>query len=579
MDDMNTQFDLSDTPHEQLLEAQRLMAIYKNNAARYAYQLSQLGVDKNQILSSHRSQPSHSPGLSKYQAQTLIFNTRLIAYPSVIVMCKSESDVITAYQLAVKFNLPVKVRSGGHDHEGECTGNDVVLLDLSGLKRISVKHDSKGYLVHIGAGYRFYQLVPLLADTENGTRPALTIPHGTCATVGLAGYVQGGGWGPWTRLHGMCCESLVEARVLLESGELVVVNEEHYSDLLWALRGGGALSYGIVLEFTLRAFEIPDEIHRFELDWNTQEVNTGQASTYSVLEQWENTINDESTVELVGTNLKINAIPSTFSTEKECIRDLQHPCTMYGYWNGSKEKLKQFAQQNFSTGRLKITGTDSKHRYDSSLMGHWARNSLYDVRRLSSAPNQSKPFTPDFDSPAPHKITSKVVAEKGLGDLGKEQLIQSLTSSLVFEDNESLGLFCYVTLGAISGPFYAKDTSETASKRVAFPYATSQYTIQYQTWWNEKVYEVEKGQHNPVYNYVNRALDWMEVCRDTHICGTRGAFISFKDNSIPTREYFQQHYQSLIQTKEKYSGLCQDLQPGSISDIGYNHLRSRKTIY
>ena len=267
MDDMNTQFDLSDTPHEQLLEAQRLMAIYKNNAARYAYQLSQLGVDKNQILGSHRSQPSQSPGLSKYQAQTLIFNTRLIAYPSVIVMCKSESDVITAYQLAVKFNLPVKIRSGGHDHEGECTGNDVVLLDLSGLKRISVKQDSKGYLVRIGAGYRFYQLVPLLADTENGTRPALTIPHGTCATVGLAGYIQGGGWGPWTRLHGMCCEHLIEARVLLESGELVVVNEEHYSDLLWALRGGGALSYGIVLEFTLRAFEIPDEIHRFELDW------------------------------------------------------------------------------------------------------------------------------------------------------------------------------------------------------------------------------------------------------------------------------------------------------------------------
>ncbi|MFA0112512.1 FAD-dependent oxidoreductase [Vibrio sp. 10N.261.46.E11] len=579
MNDINTQFELSDTPHEQLLEAQRLMAIYKNNAARYYYELSQLGVDKRQILVSHRSRPSQSPGLSQYQAQTLIFNTRFVAYPSVIVMCQSESDVVTAYQLAVKFNLPVKVRSGGHDHEGECTGNDVVLLDLSGLKTLDVKQDSQGYVAYIGAGYRFYQLIPILADTENDSRPALTIPHGTCATVGLAGYIQGGGWGPWTRLHGMCCESLIAARVLLENGEVIVVNDEHNSDLLWALRGGGALSYGIVLEFTVRAFEIPDEIHRFELHWNTKEANTGHNSTFRVLEQWETAINDENTIELVGTNLKINAISSTSTTEKKCFKELQHPCIMYGYWDGSEEELRDFVQQYFSLGKLKITGTDSKHYYDSALMGHWARNSLYDVRRLSSAADKSKPFAPDFDSPAPHKITSKVVSHQGLSDVGKEQLIRSLTSTLICKESESLGLFSYVTLGAISGPFYANDTNEKASKRVAFPYTTSQYTIQYQTWWNEKVYEVEQGQHNPVYNYVNRALDWMEVCRDTDVCGTKGAFISFKDSSIPTREYFQQHYQCLIKTKEKYSAPYQKLPLNSPPETGYNHFRSRKTIY
>lgn len=579
MNDIDTQFELSDTPHEQLLKAQRLMAIYQNNALRYYHELYELGVDKTQILVSHRSRPSQSPGLSQYQAQTLIFNTRFIAYPSVIVMCRSETDVVTAYKLAVKFNLPVKVRSGGHDHEGECTGNDVVLLDLSGLKTLSVKQDSHGYAANIGAGYRFYQLIPALADTENDTRPALTIPHGTCATVGLAGYIQGGGWGPWTRLHGMCCESLIAARVLLENGEVVVVNDKQNSDLLWALRGGGPLSYGIVLEFTVRAFEIPSEIHRFELHWNTKEANTGDNTTYCILEQWETVINDKNTIELVGTNLKINAIPSTSTNNKQCFKELQHPCIMYGYWYGNEEKLRDFVKQYLPSGKLKITGTDSKNYYDSSLMGHWGRNSLYDVRRLSSALDENKPFAPDFDSPAPHKITSKVVSSQGLNSVGKEQLIRSLTSTLINENSESLGLFSYVTLGAISGPFYANDTSEKASKRVAFPYTTSQYTIQYQTWWNEKIYEVGNFQHNPIYNYVNRALDWMETCRDVYICGTKGAFISYKDSSIPTREYFQQHYQRLIKTKEMYSDLNFKTPTSSRLVVGCNHFRSRKTIY
>jgi len=41
----------------------------------------------------------------------------------------------------------------------------------------------------------------------------LGIAHGTCATVAVAGYTMGGGWGPWTRLYGMACERLIGARL------------------------------------------------------------------------------------------------------------------------------------------------------------------------------------------------------------------------------------------------------------------------------------------------------------------------------------------------------------------------------
>jgi hypothetical protein len=161
--------------------------------------------------------------------------------------------------------------------------------------------------------------------------------------------------------------------------------------------------------------------------------------------------------------------------------------------------------------------------------------------------------------------------------MNKVQLITSLTSSLLFKESPSLGLFSYVTLGAISGPFYKDETVEAAKERMAFPYATYQYTIQYQTWWNEKADQKALGQNNPVFNYVNRALDWMEVCRDTEIVGTKGAFISFKDSSIPTKTYFLDNYDKLVEVKQKYS------QPSSANNIvsesaGFNHLRTRKTI-
>ncbi|HCQ15610.1 MAG TPA: FAD-binding protein, partial [Cryomorphaceae bacterium] len=64
----------------------------------------------------------------------------------------------------------------------------------------------------------------------------------------------------------------------------------------------------------------------------------------------------------------------------------------------------------------------------------------------------------------------------------------------------------------------------------------------------------------------NRALDWMEVARDYDIPNTSGAFISFKDSSIPTRTYFAQNYDKLVEIKENF-----------VKDP-FNHLRIRKSI-
>lgn len=565
-------------------EAQRqsvlgIYAISVNNAARFQQTMIQNGFPIERLLSAQNNNLSAIPGLNNYQAESLVFNTRYQYHPFSIVMCESTAEAQQAYKTAIKYNLPIRVRAGGHDHAGESSGDNVVLIDVTGIKTFALCDASK--IATIGAGYRFYELTPLLAKEDR------MIAHGTCATVGLTGFIQGGGWGPWTRKQGMCCESLVGATLVLGDGSIVELSDKDTDKdkiaLLWALRGGGGMSYGIITEIKLQTFKLPDIIHRFEIEWNqpTRQSSSDDyykpqkdETTLEVLKQWEAAISSPDTLKLLGTNLKINALPLTNENGKQNVKALYHHCLMYGYWEGNEAKLEAFIRKFFKKVSIKkqvtihdASGAGCDSKYDHQLMGNWARNSLHSLRqqrnKVADLANEGTPFAPDYDAPAPHKLTSRLVDNNGLIDKGYAQLIKTLTSSLLSPENEEYGLFSYVTLGAIQGEFYQ---SPKKLPDIAFPYRNCQYTIQYQTWWNEEIQKKIELQNNQVYVDVNRAMDWIDTSREAKIEGTRGAFISFKDPAIPTEIYFSESYEKLKEVKKMY-----------VKDK-FNHLRTRKTI-
>ncbi|CAH9059441.1 hypothetical protein PSECIP111854_02407 [Pseudoalteromonas sp. CIP111854] len=582
-------------PHNQRREVQAVFADTFNNFKLFYQAALESGFCKARLLSQTSNGLSDVPGLNNYQTEAMIFNTRFGQQPFTIALCESTLEVQLIYKLAIKYNLPIRVRSGGHDHEGECSGNHTILIDTSRIKHFS--YDDSSEVACIGAGYRFYQLTPKLAEQGR------MIAHGTCATVGLTGFIQGGGWGPWTRKYGMCCEYLVGATVVLGNGEVLEVydnrsenngKETPESEILWALRGGGGMSWGIITELRVKTFELPDEIHRFEVSWNQLEKNASdeyvpqkQRPTIEVLKAWEASIESKCTADLLGTNLKVNAIAKEDKNTKEDYQKLYHPCTMYGYWQGTEKDMKQYIDDTFgnigkNTPKPTVTCTKvggkvkqaagmasgQKYHYDHALLSNWARESIADqnVPLHSLLQMQKQAFKPDYDAPAPHKITSKLVEEDGLSEAGYEQLLDTLTSPLIQQESASLGLFSYVTLGAIVGDFYHNLKESETALGVSFPYQKSLYTIQYQTWWNEEIKNKLELQNNPVYVDTNRAMDWISASRSAEIQGAYGAFISFKDASIPTPVYFQQSYNRLVKIKKTY-----------IKD-DYNHLRTRKTI-
>lgn len=510
-----------------------------------------------------------------YNKACQIFNTYFELKPLAIVYCESTEDVQLAYLKAVENNLPVRVRSGGHDHEGECSGTDTIVLDMTRINHVKLekpKGENGPVYAHIGPGIRFISLTTILAQQN------VMIPHGTCATVGIAGFTMGGGWGPWTRKEGMCCERLMGATIVLGDGSVEKLDATNGTvpELLWALRGGGGMSYGIVTELVIETFPLPAELIKFELQWNPYKVadenlelsEKKTVPTIKILKAWEETILSNETSRLIGTNLKVSAKNWEYDNyDKFDMNTVFHNCIMYGYWEGKLKDLKEFLKVQFRTVpeyQLTVDGEGGSRDYGANLMGKWDRQSYYNVKR-QLAGLQGKPLPPDLEDPSPHKITSRLVNKGGLSPEGYKALLESLTSPLISDENMKLGLFSYITLGAIAGDFYNSITEEQ-KKKSAFPYKENQYTVQYQTWWNEQLGEKEEGENNDVYKYTNRALDWMQQCRDFKIPQTSGAFISFKDSSIPTSTYFAQHYDELMRIKKAFS------------KDPKNHFRTRKTI-
>ena len=75
---------------------------------------------------------------TSFNLDCLIFNRRFHEKPWVIVYCATPDDVLNTYKTAIHNNLPIRIRAGGHDHEGECTGTNTILIDVSNIDDVIV---------------------------------------------------------------------------------------------------------------------------------------------------------------------------------------------------------------------------------------------------------------------------------------------------------------------------------------------------------------------------------------------------------------------------------------------------------
>jgi hypothetical protein len=200
--------------------------------------------DPLRVLAGELRGPLLRPGDAAYEQARLPFNQRYDdRRPRAVAQPLDARDVQTIVRWAVKSRVRLAARSGGHSYAGYSTIQDGVLVDLSRLKGVAL-HRGSG-TVTIGAGS---QLLDVYSDLA---RSGLTIPAGTCPSVGIGGHLQGGGMGLAGRQLGLACDRLRAARIVTADGRALRCDAKTHPDLFWALRGGGGGSFGIVTSFEL----------------------------------------------------------------------------------------------------------------------------------------------------------------------------------------------------------------------------------------------------------------------------------------------------------------------------------------
>lgn len=199
------------------------------------------------VQSTGQPVESLRPGDEGYDDAARVFFTT--GRPAVVVRPRGPDDVATALDHAVRHDLAVSVRSGGHGALGNATNVDGMVVDLTHLDHVQVL-DTDSRIVRIGAGATWGQVADRLD------------PHGWAITagdtrgVGVGGLTLGGGVGWLVRRHGLAIDNLVGARVVTADGRFRQVSADRESELFWALRGGGG-NFGVVVDLDFVAQDVP----------------------------------------------------------------------------------------------------------------------------------------------------------------------------------------------------------------------------------------------------------------------------------------------------------------------------------
>ena len=202
--------------------------------------------------------PLLRPGQAGYGAARRPWNARFDdVLPRAVAQPLDTADVQAIVRWAVAHDERLAVRSGGHSYAGLSSGTGL-LVDLSRLSSVGVL---PGGRAAVGAGATLGAVYDAL-----WTAGRRTIPAGSCPTVGVAGLALGGGHGFTARAFGLACDSLRAVRVVTADGQAHDVSAASRPSLFWALRGGGAGSFGIVTRLTFVTREV-GTVTTFALRW------------------------------------------------------------------------------------------------------------------------------------------------------------------------------------------------------------------------------------------------------------------------------------------------------------------------
>ena len=184
------------------------------------------------------------------------------------VAAEEAADLAAAVNFARDNRVRLVLKGGGHSYLGTSNAPDSLLVWTRRMNAIElddafVPQGCAGRIepqpaVTVGAGaiwMHVYQAVTVEAGRY--------VQGGGCGTVGVAGLIQSGGFGSFSKRFGLAAAGLLEAEVVTADGEVRIANACTHPDLFWALKGGGGGTFGVLTRLTLRTRELPEAFGGF----------------------------------------------------------------------------------------------------------------------------------------------------------------------------------------------------------------------------------------------------------------------------------------------------------------------------
>lgn len=186
------------------------------------------------------------PGEPDYQRITP-WNVAVAVNPCAVVFAASARDVDETVRYAAERGLTVAVQSTGHG--ALPVAPDSILIHTGDLNTCVV--DPVSRTARVGAGTTWQQVLD--AATPHGLAPLC----GSSPSVGVVGFLTGGGVGPLVRTVGLSGDYVRAFELVTGAGQILRVTPTEHGDLFWGLRGGKA-TLGIVTAVEIELLPIAE---------------------------------------------------------------------------------------------------------------------------------------------------------------------------------------------------------------------------------------------------------------------------------------------------------------------------------
>jgi len=179
------------------------------------------------------------------------------------VAARNAGHVAAAVNFAREHNLRLVVKGAGHSYLGTSNAPDSLLVWTRAMNKVTL-HDAfvgqncEGKVAPVPAVTAESGAVWIDLYNAVTTQAGRYVQGGGCTDVGVAGLIQSGGFGSFSKGFGSAAASLLEAEVVTADGAVRVVNACRNPDLFWAIKGGGGGSWGVVTRVTVRTHELPE---------------------------------------------------------------------------------------------------------------------------------------------------------------------------------------------------------------------------------------------------------------------------------------------------------------------------------